>query len=235
MQRPSLRLLSNDFLSLFYPHLCVACGDRVPPRQEIICVHCLASLPKTSHHHDKENDFTDKFIGRVPLQAAAAYLYFNKGTRTQRLVHQLKYEGRRDIGLRLGRSFGNLLAASPHFGGVDLVLPVPLHPLRLRARGYNQSEMIALGIAEALGKTCPSKLLVRSRYTETQTKKSRAERFGNVENAFALPLPGQLQGRHVLLVDDVLTTGATLEACALQLATVAGLKISMATLAFATS
>lgn len=218
---------------LFYPNLCLACSHNLPPRQESICLNCQYKLPKTGFHQQVENRFTERFWGRVHLQAGAALYYFNKGGRTQRLIHSLKYEGKRQIGVKLGQIYGYELKEAPVFREASLILPVPLHPRKERQRGYNQSACFAQGLAQSMGIPWLKDGLKRLEFTATQTKKNRLERFDNVSAAFVAPRPKQLEGQHILLVDDVITTGATLEACALRLLELPGTKVSMATIAIA--
>ncbi|MCB0622501.1 MAG: ComF family protein [Saprospiraceae bacterium] len=220
-------------LDLFYPRLCPSCGRELAVIQEHLCVSCRIKLPLTDHHLYPENGFTERFWGRLPLQAGAALVHFRKGGMVQRLIHELKYRGRKEIGLGLGRYLGDRLAQAIWFEPVEWVAPVPLHPIKLRKRGYNQAEWIARGVAESLGKPLRTDVLYRPRFAETQTRKSRMERVLNTESAFLVRSAAELQGRHLLLVDDVLTTGATLEACALALQGEAQVKISMATVAIA--
>jgi len=227
-----LRWLDNLF-GLFYPNLCLACGRNLPPKQEGICVTCRYKLPKTNFQQEAENAFTERFWGRVALQAGAAFLHFTKGGRTQRLIHHLKYEGKKEIGIYLGKLYGQALREAPVFREATLIVPVPLHPRKERQRGYNQSDLFARGLSEAMGIPWLKNGLKRSEHTATQTKKSRLERFDNVEKAFAVPRPEKIEKQHVLLVDDVITTGATLEACALKILEVPGTKVSMATIAIA--
>lgn len=229
---PHLRWLDN-LLGLFYPSLCLACGRNLPPREDSICVSCRYKLPKTNFHREAENAFTERFWGRIPLQAGAAFLHFTKGGRVQRLIHHLKYEGKREVGLSLGRLYGRVLRESSVFRDACLILAVPLHPRKLHLRGYNQSALFAEGLSEAMGIPWLPDGLRRTEYTTTQTKKSRLERFKNVEQAFVIPDPSALKGQHVLLVDDVVTTGATLEACARKILEVEGTRVSMATIAIA--
>ncbi|MEO1516086.1 MAG: ComF family protein [Bacteroidota bacterium] len=223
----------DDFASLFYPRLCLACRKNLPYNQECICVHCQYHLPKTHFHLDKENPFTERFWGRLPLVAGAALYHFSKGGRTQALIHQLKYQHKTQIGLKLGRLYGQQLVQQPSFQSVDLILPVPLHPRKKRLRGYNQSDFFAQGLSDGMQRPWMNHALVRTEDTSSQTRKSRMDRFRNVENAFAIPDPNQLKNRHILLVDDVLTTGATLEACAQTILKVEGTRVSMATMAIA--
>ncbi len=232
LNTPQFRWL-NNLLGLFYPNLCLACGHNLPPQQEGICISCRYKLPKTGFHLEPENAFTERFWGRIPLQAGAAFLHFTKGGRAQRLIHHLKYEGKRKVGIYLGQLYGEVLRETSIFRETTLIVPVPLHPRKQHQRGYNQSALFARGLSESMGIPCLPDGLKRREYTDTQTKKSRLERFENVEKAFVIPHPEKLKGQHVLLADDVITTGATLEACALKILEVEGVKVSMATIAIA--
>ena len=193
---------------------------------------CQYHLPKTKFHLDRENPFTDRFWGRVPINAGAALYYFAKGGRTQKLIHKLKYDGKRKVGIKLGNLYGRMLKESPYFHKIDLIVPVPLHPRKKQKRGYNQSDLFAQGLSEEMEIPRAPNALKRLEMTETQTKKSQAERFANVAEAFAVNDPKILKGKHVLLVDDVMTTGATMEACANQILSCEDTKVSMATIAF---
>lgn len=223
----------DDLIGLLYPHLCPACEENALPRESLICLQCHCELPYTDQHLEMDNAFTERFWGRVPLETGAAMLHFVKSGRVQALMHQLKYGGNQEVGIRLGIMFGEKLRTAPLFESVDLIIPIPLHPRRQRQRGYNQSTCIAAGLAQGMGVAYAEQYLRRVAYTSTQTKKSRMGRFDNVSTAFQVRKAAQLEGKHILLVDDVLTTGATLEAAALQLLEVPGLKLSMATLAIA--
>lgn len=223
----------DDFISLFYPRLCLSCGDNMISKQEIICLSCQYYLPKTDYHLEDENPFTERFWGRIPLHAGAALFHFSKGGRSQQLIHQLKYKGQWQVGVKLGQFYGKVLSDASRFKNIDLIIPVPLHRRRLRERGYNQSDMFAKGLSETMKRPWSSTILLRKDHTTTQTKKSRLERFENVMNAFELKNEKQLEGKHILLVDDVLTTGATLEACAQKLLGAHPGKISLATIALA--
>lgn len=223
----------EDLLHLFYPHLCLACGQNAPPYREDICTPCKATLPETHFHLEKENPFTDRFWGRVEIQSGAALYHFAKSSRVQQLLHNLKYNGKKQVGITLGRRYGHSLKRSKHFMDVEVIVPVPLHPRKEYMRGFNQSEMIAIGLSEAMNIPYLKNGLVRLKHSESQTKKSRLGRLENMEGVFAAGKPKRLKGRHILLVDDVLTTGSTLEACAIELLKVPGTKVSMATLAIA--
>ena len=228
-----LSLLGNDLLHLFFPVVCPACSTAGLPAGVKICLRCQANLPFTNFHLLKENPFTERFWGRLPIAHGAAMLTFSNWGRVQKLLHALKYKGRKDIGIYLGRVYGQMLAQAPAYRETTLILPVPLHPRRLRTRGYNQSACFAQGLSETLGIPWSEKYLSRSAHTATQTRKSRIERFSNVEAAFRLQHGEALAGKQVLLVDDVLTTGATMEACGHLLMQVPDLRLNLATIAIA--
>jgi ComF family protein len=231
--RKLLHLL-DDFLGLFYPYLCLACQENAPPYGEDICTACRATMPETDFHLRKENPFTDRFWGRLPLEAGAAMYLFSKESRVQHLIHQLKYNGKGEIGEILGRQYGYSLKNSRLFAGVDLVVPVPLHPRKKRIRRYNQSALFAQGLSESMGVPLLENGLERLVHSESQTKKSRLKRFENVKEVFAVGKPARLTGKHILLVDDVLTTGSTLEACSQKILELPGTKVSLATIAITT-
>ncbi|MFN4081465.1 MAG: ComF family protein [Saprospiraceae bacterium] len=180
-----------------------------------------------------ENEFTRRMWGLFPLRTGAAMFYLRKGSPIQKAIHGIKYRNQAKIGLLFGKQFGAMLRNSAHYGAVDCIVPLPLHPERERKRGYNQSLYFARGIAASLGKACVSSAVTRVVKTDSQTRKNRMERFDNVCKVFRLTRPQLLEGKHVLLIDDVLTTGATLESCGHALLKGAGVQVSMATLAMA--
>ena len=221
------------FLDFFFPSLCLDCRDRLINQEKYLCFECWNDLPITNFHFNKENKVAQLFWGRVSLENATAFLAFNKGSKAQKIIHAAKYNGLKELGYETGRRFGYSLNESPDYIKTDIVVPVPLHPKKQKQRGYNQSEWIAKGIAKAMNKQISINNLYRKIHTSTQTKKNRYERWENVENIFDLNHPYEFIGKNLLLVDDVVTTGATLESCALQLLKIDGVKISIATLAFA--
>ncbi|MBL7790768.1 MAG: ComF family protein [Saprospiraceae bacterium] len=227
-----LRFL-EEMVGLFYPNLCCACGKNLLIRQHVLCIDCQYRLPKTQFHLQADNPFAERFWGRLPVHAGAAMYFFTKGGRVQRLLHALKYGGQQEVGRYLGKIYGLELKQSPLFCDVELVVPVPLHPRKKRQRGYNQSDCFAEGLSESLGVPWLPDALARRAFTATQTRKSRMERLANVGEAFALHRPERLEGKHILLVDDVMTTGATLEACGLLITELPGVRLSMATIAIA--
>jgi ComF family protein len=229
-----LRELGEDLAGLVFPDLCAACREEHPPRGQRLCLSCKLSLPLTDHHLVARNGMMLRMEGRAPLVAAAAMCHFVKDSLVQEVLHRIKYRGDREAALELGRLYGQELAGQDAFREVSAVVPVPLHAARLHRRGYNQSAWFGRGVAEGLGCDSLEDALERVRDTGTQTRKTLAERQANVAAAFRLRDPSALEGRYVLLVDDVFTTGATLEACAAALLQVPGLRLGMVTLAVAT-
>jgi len=203
----------RELLSVFFPNNCAACEQPMTVGETVICTHCLTALPYTDYHQLSDNPVEKLFWGRAPLQAGMALLYFNKGNRVQRLMHQLKYHSDLEVGLTIGRMLGSRIRNNPRFDGLDCVMPVPLHPRKLKKRGFNQSELIARGISEESAIPLDTETLVRALNNPTQTRKTRFERFKNVSGAFELQNFNEKNYRHVLLVDDVVTTGSTIESC----------------------
>jgi len=222
----------GDFLALLFPDLCNACNTPLFQGEKQICIQCLHDLPYTDFHLYSENTVAQLFWGRIPCNAAMAMLYFRKGSRVQNLVHRLKYNGQTELGFILGGLLGQKLLASSLYLQADLVIPVPLHPKKERSRGYNQAECIARGVASSLQLPLNSRLLVRNKATTTQTKKNRYKRFENMKSVFLVPFTESVSGKHIILVDDVITTGATLEACAQVLLEAGASKLSIVALAF---
>ncbi|TKG93404.1 ComF family protein [Puteibacter caeruleilacunae] len=225
--------LLNSFIDLIFPRTCPGCGKRLLIHEKGICTHCLFHLPKTNFIINEDNPVAQSFWGRAYLQHAAAYIYFQKGSIVQHMMHQLKYHNNTEIGIQLGKKYGAELAKSSLFTNIDCIIPVPLHRKRLRKRGYNQSSCIARGISSALEIPVMEKVLIRGTNSASQTKKRRYERWDNVKTIFQVENPEIIKHKHVLLVDDIITTGATLEACAQQLLLVDGVKVSVAALCYA--
>lgn len=228
-----LRSYFADFIALLFPQLCHACGESLVTHEDLICTDCLYNLPYTNFHQQPDNIVMRQFWGKVKIDAAYALFYFTKGGKVQQLMHQLKYNNAPMVGNKLGDIAGRQLAQTQHFNSFDAIIPVPLHTKRLRKRGYNQSACFAEGLAVTLNTQVIINNLIRTKATETQTHKSRFERSANMRDVFAVADMETLANKHVLLVDDVVTTGSTLEACAQALLTVPGLKLSIATIAYA--
>jgi len=233
--RQKLQELWSDFLSLFFPTCCYSCGNDLFKNENSICTHCQYHLPKTNFHLNNDNPVAKIFWGRTNLVAAAAYYFFQKGGRVQHLIHQLKYKGAKQLAFDIGKLYGHELTDSVHFKDIELIVPVPLHKKRLRKRGYNQSACFAQGLSETMHTAMGTNILFRTLSSDTQTKKSRFTRWKNVENIFYTKNEQLLFHKHVLLVDDVVTTGATLEACAQALLKNEGVRVSIATIAFASN
>ena len=228
-----LKLLWIDHLvNLFYPNVCQSCGNSLKQQEEIICLSCVLQLPKTGFHMHEENPVSRVFWGRVNIKAATSFLFFSKQGKVQNLIHQLKYRRQKEVGVELGKLFGIDLQKSPLFTNIDFIIPVPLHPKKLRKRGYNQSLVIAEGLSKSMDVEIFTGLQ-RKIHSSTQTKKSRYERWENVKDIFEVVNATALENKSILLIDDVLTTGATLEACATVLSEVPNITISIATLAYA--
>jgi len=223
----------GDFINLMFPDLCVVCGVNLQKNEHQLCLTCLHDIPRTNYHLIVDNPIERKFWGKVPIHRATSYFFFQKGSSFQKLLHILKYQGNKEIGELLGKYAAMDLLDSPDFASVDLIIPVPLHPQKYRLRGYNQSEWIGKGISDILNKPVNTTSLQRIRENTTQTQKSVYERYENTEGIFQLCNKTELEGKHVLLIDDVLTTGSTLEACIVALLDAPGIKISVFTLAVA--
>ncbi|MFN4233343.1 MAG: ComF family protein [Bacteroidia bacterium] len=221
-----------DFFALIYPENCAACGQTLLKNEETICTECILMLPKTYYWKNQENPVSKLFWGRIPVENACSFLYFTKGGKVQHLLHQLKYKGNKNAGYFAAKLLG-LELKDTHFNAIDAIIPVPLHMSKLKKRGYNQSEIIANGLSEILNKPVKTNWLVRKYASETQTKKSRFKRWENVKEIFATENETEFEGKHLLIVDDVITTGSTIEACAQLLLKVKDVKISIVALASA--
>ena len=224
----------HSFWSLLFPRCCVVCGSPLSRGEECLCTCCNINLPRTGFHLRKDNPVECLFWGRIPgLKRASSFLFYRKGSDFRRILHMLKYGGYKELGEVMGRYMSAELSSGEFFDGVDMIIPVPLHRKKQKLRGYNQSEWIARGIASVTGIPLCAECMIREKNTETQTRKSTFERWANVEGIFRLCDTVHFEGKHVLLVDDVLTTGATTVACASAFARVSGIRISVLTLAVA--
>jgi ComF family protein len=201
--------------------------------ESLICTECYVVIPRTNYHNIVDNPVAQLFWGRCLIEKAAAFSYYTKGSRIRNLIHNLKYRGVKEIGYELGRIYGLSLKTSGFTDDIDLIIPVPLHPGKKRIRGFNQSETISKGIGDAACLPVDIKSLCRARVSETQTKRSRYERWTNVEGIFQVVDPHLIIGKHVLLVDDVITTGSTIESCTNELVKIEGVKVSVVALAYA--
>lgn len=231
--RNKLIFLADDFISLLFPRLCNACGEPLVRNEQLVCISCMLDVPETGYHLNRDNLLEKSFYGRCYIEKAAAWSYYRQGSKVQRLIHKLKYNGVKPLGKYLGRVYGNILRSSAYCDDIDCILAVPLHSSRMRERGFNQSGLIAEGMSDALDIPLVDKILVRVKGSATQTRKQRYERWENVEGVFGVSDPERIEGKHILLVDDVITTGSTIEACATELLKLPGVKVSVAALATA--
>ncbi len=230
--KSSILNASACLLELFYPKVCMACGTHLFVEEAEICKMCLDRLPKTGFEkHPDDNVISAMLWGRCSIHFAYSLYYYRKGERIQNLLHSVKYKGNKQLGYILGKQLGlNIKKSSIPF---DVIVPVPLHPLKKLKRGFNQSEVIAEGMKEVLDLPIDVNTIQRRKFTSTQTKKSRFDRWKNVEDIFVLNNSNSQEGKSILVVDDVITTGSTMEACVNTLAQIQGAKISLATIACA--
>lgn len=220
-------------LGLLFPHSCIVCDGSLVQGEEYICTMCNARLPRTNFHLIKDNEIEMRFWGKANIERATSYFFYTKGSDFRKILYQLKYQSNKEIGEVLGRYLGKEIYPSGFFDHIDLIIPVPLHPKREKSRGYNQSEWLAKGITNATGIPLNTTLLIRTSNNKTQTRKSVFDRWTNVQDIFEVTHPEELEHKHILLIDDVLTTGATLLSCAITLSVCKDIKISILTLAVA--
>jgi ComF family protein len=222
----------QPLLHLFLPHHCAGCGSDIIGNEQILCLHCIDELPVTGFHLHSDNPVEKIFTGRIPVVQAASYLYFSKDSLLQRIVHQLKYKGHKELGLFIGRKMGETLLQTDRFSDIDVLVPMPLFTARERKRGYNQACILCEGMTEVLNLPVLPAAIRRHHSSETQTHKNRIERWQNMQDKFELQQGHDLVDKHILLVDDVITTGATLEACGRELLTAPGTRLSIITMAY---
>lgn len=208
-----MKNLLSAVLHLFYPHICDYCGIALTASEAVLCLRCQLHLPLTGFELYRENPVAKIFWGRADIRYAMAAYYFTESAPLQQLVHQFKYHHRKDVALYLGRQTGKLLLQTDWIYEITHLVPVPLHPRKQRIRGYNQAALLAAGIAEIINRPVAANALRRLKYTDSQTKKSRQQRKENVTNVFCAGNVSPLHNGHVLLIDDVITTGATILAC----------------------
>jgi len=221
----------KDFASLIFPEVCMSCGDSLVKTEKHFCTTCIFQFPYTDFHLNADNKLAKQFWGRININSAAAYLYFNKAGKVQNIMHQLKYNNQPQVGIELGKMYGKQLKETSPFDKAEAIIPVPLHPKKLIKRGYNQSEQFAIGLSESLKIPVITDILFRDKASESQTAKSRNNRFENMKTVFKAHHNSDLL-LNVLLVDDTITTGATLEACAFALHEVGIKQINIVGIAF---
>ena len=222
-----------DVFRLFYPKTCAACGNELLSTEKAICFSCLNDLPLTDFVQYEDNPVAKKFWGRAAVQHAASIFYFRKESRIQQIFHELKYLDNQMVGVELGKIAANELTKASWIHEIDFILPVPLSDKKLYQRGYNQSEKIAEGISDVLKIPCLPDALIRHKHTQSQASLTLKERIENVKDAFSLKCPEKLKGCHVLLLDDVMTTGSTIESCIQTLQQAESISISVLTMAYA--
>ena len=226
--------LLHDIFLLAFPNNCAVCKEQLGGDEKDICFSCLDQLPETDYHRMKDNAVAQQLWGRLPITHASAFLFIKDGNITQRMVHLLKYKRKLNIGIKLGRLYGYKLSGNDSLiKEIDLIIPVPLHAKRQHERGYNQCDYFAQGLSEVLNVPFESNAIKRVVENISQTKRSRYDRWENVQGIFALAAPDIVRGKHILLVDDVITTGATIESCAVALLSAEDVRISVVTIATA--
>ena len=229
----SLKYLFKSTVHLLYPHICTGCGSDLLDEDNLLCLKCIHDLPHTNFANLANNPVEKYFWGRIPLQAAYSQFYFSKEFLIQHLIHQLKYKGDTKIGFNMVELMGKTLLKSDRFKNIDALIPLPLYTDKEHKRGYNQAAVICNGMSSVMNVPVYNKYVIRQHATETQTRKHRTERWENVKDSFKVAKAEELVGKHLLLVDDVVTTGATLEACGSVILQTADVKLSIATLAYA--
>ena len=226
----------HRLLDLISPRLCVVCGQRLSVTEEVICAKCNLHLPRTGFHRNAyENEMAKLFWGQITIERAAAFFYYEAHAEPANLIYELKYKNHPEIGETIGRMVATEIKASGFFDGIDGIVPIPLARKRQLQRGYNQSHEIARGVTEITGLPILSAAVRRNSFEGSQTNKGRWERNENVESVFELQDASMVRGRNLLLIDDVVTTGATVIACAKELVKAGDVKVSVLSLGFAKS
>lgn len=225
----------HELLQLIFPDVCCHCGEPLVGDERHLCTRCMAQIPWAHHAFSPGNEVEQRLAGRIPCQAGAALLLFRQGNIAQTIIHQIKYKGNLAMAQQYGRLLGNELLSSGRFSDIDCLVPVPLHRRRKRQRGYNQSELLCNAMSEVMHLPVVTDNLYRRRYTDTQTHKNRQARMDNMKEVFAVHRPERFENKHILLVDDIITTGATTENCYHALSNILNLRISIAALAVTSS
>jgi ComF family protein len=231
----NLFFMFNSLINLFFPKVCAGCKSFIGTNEYVICTVCRHELPLTNHHLNPENEAFKKFYGQIPVEYVSALLYFHKKGIVQELIHNLKYKGHEEIGTVLGEWYAADLKNSEMVKNIDVIIPVPLHKKRLKERGYNQVTNFGLALSENFKIPLNNQILYRKVYSKTQSKKNLLGRSEGIETVFDVTFAEEDMNKHYLLIDDVLTTGATLEACSRALLKIPGAKISIVCMAMAHS
>ncbi len=222
----------KDIFNLFFPEICLCCHEHLTTNETTVCLNCRHDLPLTNFTAEEDNLVEKSFYGRIPIKNATALFYFLKKGKIQQLIHELKYNKQQQVGAFVGNWLGDELIESNRFNNIDFIVPVPLHKNKLKSRGYNQVTTFGISLAEKLNTTYTEEFLVKISSTKTQTKKLRLDRWKNVQELFVVQHKNTLKNKHILLIDDIITTGATLEACCNSFTKIEGLKISIACMAY---
>jgi ComF family protein len=222
----------KDIFHLFYPNLCVVCENRLTTSEKNMCTYCRHDLPIICYNDFEKNQVSQIFYGRIPIEKAAAFLLYQKEGKTKNIIHALKYHGNQEVGIFLGNWFGHSLKEKNFFKDIDYIIPVPLHQNKKKKRGYNQLTKFGKTLSTNSNVMYLENILIRTSAAKTQTFKTRFERFKNTNTKFQLTDNTFLSKKHILLIDDVITTGATLESCCKELLKTENIKISIATMAF---
>ncbi|MBP2283472.1 ComF family protein [Flavobacterium sp. CG_23.5] len=225
----------KSIINLFFPTVCSGCNSFLLTNENVICTVCRHDIPLTNHHLNPENEAFKKFYGRIPVLHTSALFYFHKKGIVQELIHNLKYKGHEEIGTILGEWYAEDLKKIDVLKSVDEIIPVPLHPKKLKERGYNQVTAFGTALSASLNLDYNKSLLIRNVYSKTQSKKTLLGRTEGIETIFDVSFTDKNHNKHFLLIDDVITTGATLEACARALLKIPGAKISIVCMAMAQS
>ena len=223
----------EDFLALIYPRNCVSCGNSLYKHEDQVCNYCYTNLPKTNFHKQQRNPVDALFYGRTPLLLASTFYLFTKKGSIQKILHAIKYKSNKELAVLVGKWYAEDLKTDAIISKANYIIPVPLHRKKYKQRGFNQSEEFAKGLSDGLEIPLNTTVLQRREFTTTQTKKNKYERWENVEDVFELISPEEFKNKHVVLVDDVITTGATIEACCQLLQQIEGIQISVLGIAYA--
>jgi len=222
----------ENVFNIFFPKVCLSCNDTLSPNEQVICVTCRHDLPLTNFSIEPNNLVEKSFYGRYPIINGTALFYFYKQGTIQKIIHNLKYKNQQQVGTFIGNWLGEEILESNRFQNIDYIIPVPLHKNKLIKRGYNQVTTFGKSLSEKLNIPFKENILIRVSYTKTQTKKIRLDRWKNVQELFYVPNSNKTKNKHILLIDDVITTGATLEACCNAFKKSTGIKISIACMAY---